>query len=864
MAIRKVFQGHWRALEIAWLSQFVTLQNKTTIAVVTAGQSLAEHLMRKVNNDVIGAQFLPGFPALAKVLTISPLGPSVTKPQQIALACLAGYKPESAEAASDFFERLIDMGVYADMFDVIACSTKNLHEEVLNTSKIFTRYFSLRKQLLPGNPHSLFEKGPENPQRYKTYIFYGFYDLNPGQRKYLKDLSKTADILWFSPVHPSHFWRETSQRTMTFLNELGFDSTHRVDGNYPLSNLAQFAENLLTNKTCANTENIELLLSGSGTGFSKAVIDKISALRQKYKSNDIAIISTGDDTVKLLEQLYLASIPVAAPLTVKASDLPLGNLMIGLLKLDHNRFHHKNIEKLLLTGCITMKDTPDATAYALSASKTGARFGLTALRITGYPFAEVLTVYFEELPENSNPQYYLKSLISLLNTLTDNCIPSIFTEKVLSKNLFVSHDTVSFPVFSQMLKVALDYSIDLSPGSKDGIFILSPEKARGIQKKAIVITGLEEGNFPRPPVNDPRLPIEVKKQLQLPSPETREIEQAFLLRQLFEAAQETVSIICRTSDSSGKPVTISPFLASLLEKSSPLKPITVSDSPEYTLSIPQNPAFLNSSSLCQKQRFLFDPENPSQNAVYSGMIGPGLFPFNKISATALESYAYDPFSFLLEKIWDISDLEKFPVRSDPDPRTRGNIVHKCVEAVLKQQTSPADVVRDICKEHNLSANLGSDVLLEIWMNHLVKGIESLVSNLEKKGWSFQFSEKKLNGTIAGFEAGGRIDLIFTDINGKYILADLKTGKPKTITAGNLLKKNLFQLPFYRNLALQNGFSNISEVTYIYMESNGTITFKSLTNMELQDLNPEFENRVIEIVESIRNGIFPETNKSGKL
>ncbi len=124
------------------------------------------------------------------------------------------------------------------------------------------------------------------------------------------------------------------------------------------------------------------------------------------------------------------------------------------------------------------------------------------------------------------------------------------------------------------------------------------------------------------------------------------------------------------------------------------------------------------------------------------------------------------------------------------------------------------------------------------------------------------SEKNLEGEIAGLPAAGRIDLIFKNPDGEYIVADLKTGKPKTVHAGNLIRKNLFQLPFYRNLAIQNGYTPLSEATYIHIEGNGNITFKSLKSNELKEINGEFEEKVLEIVESISLGSFPEnTGKS---
>ena len=860
MAIRSVFHGHWRALEISWLSEFNKSRNHKKIAVITAGQSLAERLMNMIPGEVAGVRFLPGFPALSKTLASSVTGTTIPETLLIAIACQAGYPTESARTAATFFEKLIEMGVSADIFSVVAESTKDLHKEVLRTSEKFIAYCALRNNLDTVSPDLINAEIPKEACKFQTCMFYGFYDLNPAQRKYIKLLSKTVDILWFSPVHPSHHWRETSRRTTSFLTGLGIGETHRVDGTMPLSTMAQFAENFLTEKSPGDAGGIELLLCGSGTGFTSAVVNKIKTLRNSYEDHDIAVIATGDDAKQLTEQMHLAKIPCAAPLNVQASAIPAGMLIQKLLQLKDNRFHHRDIEKLLFTGAITMDGTPDAASYAAHGAKTGARFSLESLGETKFPFAEAIVNFFQELPEEAAPEEYIRQTLRLLSLLTNNGIPAVITESILPVSSFTLGEILPFSVFREMIKAALDNPVKLADSTRYGVSILSPEKARGILRKALILTGLEEGGFPRPPVNDPRLPVEVKKQLQLPSPDTRETEDAFLLRQLFEAAQEKISIICRKTDSSGRPVAVSPFLTPLLQDAYPVKENHLSDSPVTVLTIPDNPPFLDSSTTCQIERLGFDPENPSPAAIHSGMIGEGLYLLENLTATGLENYARDPFSFLMTDVWNIRGAEAFPVRSEPDPRTRGSLVHKCVEEVLKKQGCLSTTVKQICKSRDLAANLGSATLAEIWMEHLVNGISSLTDRLAEKSWTFVESEKSLSGTIAGLPAGGRIDLIFKNEKEEYILADLKTGKPRPVTVTSLIKKNLFQLPFYRNLALQNGYTPLAEAAYIYMEGNGNITFKSLSNSDLAGINSEFEERVLEIVESIAQGKFPEKTR----
>jgi hypothetical protein len=867
MAVASVFLGHWRALEDRWVTEFNSLRNRKTVAVVTAGQSVANRLVTLATGEAAGVQFLPGFPALSKVLSNSVTGKSIPKPQLIAVASQIGYRPETAGAAAVFFEKLIEMGVTADSFSVIACSTKGLHSEVLKTADRFAAYSSLRNSIHRHSPDRIYAEGPVNSSRFSTYMFYGFYDLNPAQRKYVKRLSKDADIVWFSPVHPSHHWRETSSRTLNFLKTLITGSIVRVDADWPLSSTAQFAENLLTGKTPGSTA-MDLLQCSSGLGFTRAVIDKVKELLKAHSSNDIAIVATGEDAGMIVDQLHIADISCASPLSANASTLPAGRFLERLLNLGENRFHHRDIEKLLLTGVVSMKGTPDAHEYAKKARETGSRFGLSSLRATEFPFASVVADFFLRLPDNAYPAEYLSQVTELLAQLCRNSVPTVFTDSVLLPDVFKFNQSVAFDVFKEMMHVALDVPVKLKEPEKDGVAVLSPERTRGILKKALIVTGIEEGVFPGAVVNDPRLPAEVKRQLQFPPAELRETEEAFLLRQVFEAAEKTISVIWRSSDSSGRPLALSPFLVPLLKDDCAVEVTRLSNSPPAVLSIPERPPFLASSVECQKERIRFVPENPSPDAVHCGMIGPGIFPFDKISASMLESYVRNPFSFLQNRVWQVAETDEFPVRSEPDPLAKGNIVHKCVETVLKRGDEPADVVRTICNEYNLTALLGSETLAEIWMKHLADSAGRLVSKLEEMNWSFVESEKELCGTVAGFPATGRIDLILKNARGEFILADLKTGRPGTLknTRGvTIIENGLFQLPFYRDLAVQNGYRPLSEAVYIHLQRDGSLEFRSLSDTELQGIHTQFESKVNEIHKAISVGDFhpnPKKNRQG--
>lgn len=863
MAVLSVNLGHWRALEQSWLKHF-TLSSKTgTVAVVTAGNTQSRRLMSLVTEAKAGTGFYPGFPQLAAALAGEITSPPVSVPQRIALATFSGYGPGEAPAAADFFEKLIDKGITGETFHLQAQSMRAPDAEVTKTAGRFLAYHEKRKALHPFTPDSRVIDGPVTPNRFRTYIFYGYYDLNPGQRSYIRKLAEKAEILWFSPVHPSHPWREAFQRTLDFLKGLlpGKDF-HRVDSGAPLAPMAQFAENMLTGKVLQECGAVTLKQSRSGASFTKAVTGEIEALMihpLSLEPREIAVVARGRDARAIVTELHCAGIPCGSSLTIRASDLPWGNLVLRLNALEDNDFHHIDIQGLLATGAVDMPETPDPCSYGERVRATGARFGLDSLEKTGFPFTEVICEYYRSRPSSAPPPVWLELFLSALRKLAQETVPGVYLNEILTEGAFRSDVPVAFPVFRKMVEKAMEEPVKTKDNDPNGVAVIPPELARGALYPAIILTGMEEGSFPGRTENDPRLPVEMKILLQMPSPDNRETEEAFILRQIFEGASEKLIILARNQDRKGNAIPLSPFLTPLGETPGNHRPVTaeiIKSTPRNTLDFPAEPPFLRSSLTAQRERLFFNENDPSPDAVHCGMIGPGYTKKDRISATMLEAYSYDEFSYLTGKVWRVEKPEPFPVSSKLPARTGGTVLHACVQRALGNPEQVEKTVWEEGEKGNITALLGTPALAELWTRHTVEGIKSLLQQLEERGWSFQAKEVYLTGVVAGYEAYGFIDLIFKDGEGGIVVADLKTGSPKKISGRNILKEGLFQLPFYSSLAEQNGISPVNVACYIHLESNGRVTFREVSAAELRDIHEEFEMLVRDTVDNIHNGRFP--------
>ncbi len=416
--------------------------------------------------------------------------------------------------------------------------------EVTKTAERFLVYHEKRKALHPSTPDSRVIAGPVTPDRFRTYIFYGYYDLNPGQRNYIRKLAEKAEVHWFSPVHPSHPWRGAFQRTLDFLKGLlpGKDF-HRVDSGVPLAPMAQFAESMLTGRVLQESGTISLKECRSGPPFIRAVSGEIRSLLappHSLQPEEIAVVARGTDARWIVTELHWEGIPCGPCLKVKASCLPWGSLILRFMALADNDFHHTDIQGLLATGAVDMPGTPDPFKYGERVREQGARFGTASLEGTGFPFAGVICRYFRSLPPSAAPPVWLELTVSALRELASGTLPGICFRDILQDRAFMSDVPVSFPMFRKMVEKAMEEPVNASEKQPGGVAVISPELARGAFYRAVILTGMEEGSFPGRTENDPRLPVEMKVLLQMPSPDNRETEDAFILRQVFEAASENL------------------------------------------------------------------------------------------------------------------------------------------------------------------------------------------------------------------------------------------------------------------------------------------------------------------------------------
>lgn len=839
-----LFEGHWRALEQVFVRELEE-SSERPLAVVTAGYPLLERLLALLESsgrgDMAGVQFFPGIPKLA--LKLSPLPPPPPpSPADLAACALAALgDPDRATPGSAFLAGLLEQGIGPDEYRLVLQSMPEepgpAAWETLGNLEVFCRELGA---VLPRRMDTLLREKPV--PAFARVFLYGFYDLNPGQRRFIRALSDTTVLHWFSPVHPSSPWRSVYSRTGDFLGKLFQGRRHRVDAATPLSSVARLGESLLTKRALSPPPGVENILCGTGMGFDAALARAVGDMLNTRPGFRVAVSARSEDRRQVLLSLNMAGIPTNPGVSLPWSDTPSGRFLLGVCSLHHWDLHHLEIHRLLSSGIVFDQS---AAGYMETVSARGARFGRSALKSLNMGFAEELVRFHEGLPEKAPPTVFLQSLERLVGNSPGTPLPSAMLRDLLDPRLWRSRRNVDLDGFGAMLGAQLEATgWELFPGKSCGVSVLSPEQLRGTLFDGVVVTGLEEEVLPSRPDEDPRFPTALRRALEMSTGDTREKEEAFILRQAFEAAGERMTLVVRTRDAEGRSLIPSPFISGLLEDRR-VPSLRIPDHAPELMPAPPEPPFLRQAVEAERERLVQRYFGP-----HDGVIGTQAFtPPERLNATMLENYQNCPFRYMAQWVWKLREPPDNSVKSFPDSASHGRMVHRSVELVLSGESVESSV-ESVLREKDLSAELGSDSFASNYREVLLERLESVMGYFSRNGIRPLAGELELEGSVAGIPANGRIDILAESPEG-LIALDLKTGNPDK-TVNPLGKKNLFQLPVYYSLCPRKPAS----LGYLHVHRSGGPVLNRVTAVQVEEALPEVEARIRMIFGRIRAGVFP--------
>ncbi|MEN8208510.1 MAG: PD-(D/E)XK nuclease family protein [Candidatus Fermentibacteria bacterium] len=911
MRVNTLYEGHYRALEDDFSELISHLHPEgKQLTVISAGTGQLDRLrtvlLENSENGIIGGvEFLPGIRHLAQKISPLPLPLEKVSHSDRTLFALHAMKKvkkgeplfdlrentETAHSMGTFFEGLFDHGITPELYEITSKSLSGGQSTTEKTvGRILGSYDEERVKDYQTCGNMILEQSiPERLQG--TYIFYGFYDLNPSQRRFVKRFCKAAEeVYWFSPVSGSSHWSSIYLRTSQLLQNIGIGSLVRSGTRKQMSPFAEFFEALPRQSIPAVPAKDFRITAVSGElGGCRAALNRITAMKEE-KGIDlrrIAVVRRKQEGESLVRLAHHEGVPVNAPLKTKLSSLPAGSFVLNLLRAIGTDFYYIHVQNLLTSGIFIDELAADPLEIVDAAESSGIRMGLERWRdwYSSAPgknrlaaFLRKLDNFFSGLPEKAAPRDYLEHLRTFFEETVSGSIPQSIRDSLFDPRLFTFSMEVSLPRFSDALRLHYqEKDIMLREGDPGGFQVLTIEKIRGCLFDCVLLMDMEEGIYPGSPDEDPRLSEELRKKLQMPLKTERETEDGFLLRQAGEAAGKSLDIIFRQTDNDGTEISASPFISNLVhpdngsgkaswlvtESSSPLSQMAGGTHPGQLRvraagrgDYPADPMFSRGYT-AERSRM-----NYGGFDCYDGIVTSSPVSLDRISPTLLEAYMRCPFALLMSsKGWKIRRTELMEIGTSPNPMVKGLVIHAAFEKILKgygftpSSGQVDDILREQASDFSLAGRLGSELFVDIFIKKHKRIILSSLAQLSTKEWKYQGSEVCLEGSLGDMPIGGRIDLIMEDDASNLILLDLKTGslpKKKGTAEGRH-----FQLPFYYQLAKQNyPGKDISVSAYASVSEKGPGKLVSFTGDEMENMMKSVSENAGRIVSMIREGLFP--------
>jgi RecB family exonuclease len=911
MSIKTLYEGHYRALEKDFLElagEILASGEQLTVVAAGSGQldRLRELLLSVTAEGIIGGvKFLPGIRHLASELSAVPMVMETVSHADrtlFTLRAMEAIEPgeplyylrknsETAHSMGTFFENLFEHGVTPEIYEQtsLSLSGEQTKTEIV-IGRVFGNYSAYRRERYTCCGDMIMEQLLPHEEA-GAIVFYGFYDLNPAQRRFLKRFfDHSSRIFWFSPLEENSQWNKVYTRTRKLLENQGIASIRMPGGREAMNPFANFFEALPgQSRPSVPADGLHITAVSGEMGASRAALKRIIELNAKHNIpfSEIAVIRrkiAGDSLVFLAHH---EGVPTACSLKVKLSTVPAGKFVLDLARIDEGDFHYTLIEEILSSGIITDDLNPGPSEIVGIVETSGIRMGREHWRdwfITldsgnkSGRLMRKLDGFYCGLPDMAAPVDYLNRLKALVEDISAGGLPSELMEALFDPNSFRWDQEISWKQFTDALRLYYQEEIIvLREGSRHGFQILTIEKARGSVFSSVILMDLEEGVYPRPSIEDPRLSDELRKKLQMTLKSEREIEDGYLLRQAGEAAGRTLDIIYRQRDAAGSEIYPSSFISNLVTIDSGYSPnpawfsVSSSSAVEQMLGGThqgQQKALAADGGNLPGSHFFassFKAENSRMDSggfdCYDGIFEISPFRKHVYTATMLESYVKCPFAYLAEKAWKLKERKMPLVSSSPDSRLTGKIVHEAVEEIISiYGFKPADddiinILRREADRSDLEKKLGNSYLEEFFLEKQKEIIRASLDVLAAEEWKFIAREADMQGKIGNLDICGRIDLILEDKSGNLVVLDLKTGKLPS--KKEIEKGKYYQLPFYYQMTKDSyPGKNISKVTYAGISAREPGRLVGYSGDGIEQIMDTVQRNFERIAKMMQEGIFP--------
>ncbi|SNS66672.1 double-strand break repair protein AddB [Sphingopyxis indica] len=289
-------------------------------------------------------------------------------------------------------------------------------------------------------------------------------------------------------------------------------------------------------------------------------------------------------------------------------------------------------------------------------------------------------------------------------------------------------------------------------GGHPRLFIWGLLEARLQRAGLMILGGLDEGRWPAATQPDPWLAPGIRRLLGLPAPER---QQGLAAHDFAGALGASEIVVTRAQRSGGDPAVASRFWLRLTA--------LAGDLPE--------PA-PGGVPLTRLAAMLDVPPGDPQPAARPAPCPPVANRPRKISVTAVDRLARDPYAYYANAMLGLSKLD--PLSAAPDPRWRGTRVHKLFE----------DWVRDGATREGFEAELDAlrhDPALDaiaraFWLPRVEPALRWAAAQLlDAEGRKPLGVELRGETVVDGITLHGKADRIDRDVEGRLAIVDYKSG-----------------------------------------------------------------------------------------
>ena len=331
-------------------------------------------------------------------------------------------------------------------------------------------------------------------------------------------------------------------------------------------------------------------------------------------------------------------------------------------------------------------------------------------------------------------------------------------------------------------------------GGDERILILGPLEARLQPLDLVVLAGLNERAWPRPPTDDPWLSRQMRAALGLEAPERRIGLSAHDVTQALGVGRVVLS---RSARAGGAPTVASRWLQRLAAVAEPRAWAA---------------ARSRGGRLLDLARGLDRPDGPPRPAPRPEPRPRLDARPAKLSVTEIETLIRDPYAVYARRVLALKELD--PHAADPGAAERGTMIHAALARFLATYAGPFDEAAVAalltCGRAAFAPVAGRPEVMALWWPRFERTAAAFVARMAGEPQPRR-RHLEVGGGLAvplvarGVVLTGRADRIDETAEG-LVVVDYKTGKPPSVRqVASMLAP---QLPLEAAMAMRGGFSGV--------------------------------------------------------